>query len=130
MTLAVLDASVGVKWFRDEPGTAEARLLLAAHGRGELKIVVASAFVYEVMAVALRTPGVDAADLWERFLAWRIRMRELDAPLMREMLDVSGRLGCSLYDAVAPAMAEEIGAVLYSADRRAHEEWPGVVLIG
>jgi len=57
-------------------------------------------------------------------------MRELDAPLMREMFDVAGRLGCPLYDAVAPALAEEIGAVLYSADHRAHDMWPGVVLIG
>jgi predicted nucleic acid-binding protein len=126
----VLDASVGVKWFRDEPGSLEARALLAAHGSGELEIVVASAFVYEIMAVATRTPGIDAAGLWERFLAWRIRMREVDGPLLRETLDVCGRLDCSLYDAVAPALAEEIGAVLYSADRGAHGKWPSVELIG
>lgn len=130
MRLAVLDASVGVKWFRDEPGAAEARELLGNHGRGELEIVVASAFVYEFMAVASRTPSIDPSELWAHFVRWRVRVREIDSPLMRAALAVRGTTGCSLYDAFAPALAEELGATLYSADRRAHGEWPGAVLLG
>ena len=130
MTIAVLDASVGVKWFRDEPGAAEARELLAAHGRGDLEIVVASAFVYEFMAVASRTPALDSSELWSRFVSWRIRVREIDSPLMIAALEVQQTSGCTLYDALAPALAQELGATLYSADRRAHRDWAGTVLFG
>ena len=130
MTIAVLDASVGVKWFRDEPGAPDARELLAAHGRGDLEIVVASAFVYEFMAVATRTPSLDLSQLWTRFVRWRIRVREIDSPLMLAALAVRETSGCALYDAFAPALAEELGATLYSADRRAHGDWPGAVLLG
>jgi predicted nucleic acid-binding protein len=124
-----LDASVGVKWFRDEPGAGQARSLLSAHGRGEIELVVASAFVYEFMAVASRTPPVDPAELWARFVSWRIRVREVDSPLMLAALSVREQLGCSLHDAFAPALAGELGATLYSADRRAHRGWPGIELI-
>jgi predicted nucleic acid-binding protein len=130
VTVAVLDASVGVKWFRNEPGATEARELLAAHGRGELELVVASVFVYELMAVASTTPTVDPSQLWVRFVRWRIRVREIDSPLMLAALAVQRARGCSLYDAFAPALAEELGAPLYSADRRAHGDWPGAVLLG
>jgi predicted nucleic acid-binding protein len=131
VSIAVLDSSVGAKWFLDEPGSVDSRALLAAHGRGDLSIVVPSLFVYEVFAVAARVLAPAAADeLWERFLSWRIHVRELDAALMPAALAVQRRLGCSLYDAVAPAVAEQAGATLYSADARAHARWPGVVLLG
>lgn len=129
MNLAVLDASVGVKWFRDEPGATEARDLLAAHGRRELEIVVASVFVYEFMAVASRTPKLDSSALWGHFIRWGIRVREIDSPLMLAALAVQRANGCALYDAFAPALAEELGATLYSGDRWAHGNWPGAILL-
>lgn len=131
MRAVVLDSSVGVKWFRDEPGSAEARELLLAHGRGDVAIVVASLFVYELFAVAGREmSSAELGEFWERFLAWRIRVREMDASLMPAALAVRDRLGCSLYDAFAPAVAEQAGVPLHSADTRAHGKWPGVVLLG
>jgi len=130
VNIAVLDASVGVKWFRNEPGAAEARELLAAHGRGEIEIAVASVFVYEFMAVASRTPTLHATSLWGHFVRWGIRIREIDSPLMLAALAVRTRSGCALYDAFAPALAEELAATLYSGDRRAHGDWPSVVLLG
>jgi len=39
------------------------------------------------------------------------------------------QLDCSFYDALAPALALRLDAQLYSADRRAHGEWPEVVLL-
>ena len=126
----MLDSSVGVKWLRDEPGSQEARDLLAQHGRGEVAIVVPSLFVYELFGVASRELAPDDLDeLWRRFLTWRIRVREMDATLVPAALDVRRRLGCSLYDAFAPAVAEQADATLCSADARAHGNWPGVVLL-
>jgi len=126
----VLDASVGVKWFRDEPGSADARDLLLAHGRGEAQLVVASLFVYEVVGVATRTMSApDARDFWERFMSWRLGVREVGGQLVSDALAVRERIGCSFYDALAPALAAQLGAQFVSADHRAHGEWPGVVLL-
>lgn len=131
MTTVVLDSSVGVKWLRDEPGSGEARDLLAAHGRGEVTLLVPSLFVYELFGVASRQLSApDLEELWERFLTWRIHVREIDVGLMPAALSVRERLGCSLYDAFAPAVAEQADVALCSADERAHGKWPGVTLIG
>lgn len=131
MIPVVLDASVGVKWFRDEPGSDEARALLRSHGRGEVTIVVPSLFVYELMGVAARTlADAECAELWERFLGWRVHVREIDDKLMARALESRVELGCSLYDAVAPALADLLGAPLYSADERAHAALTGVRMVG
>lgn len=131
MRTLVLDSSVGVKWLRDEPGSESALDLLARHGRGDVAIVVPSLFVYELFGVACRElPAGDVDELWCRFLTWRIRVREMDETLMPAALDVRRRLGCALYDAFAPAVAEQADATLCSADECAHGRWPGVMLVG
>lgn len=131
MTPVVLDASVGVKWLRNESGSAEAVELLRAHGRGDVTIVVPSLFAYEVMAVATRVLGPDdAAEFWDRFLTWHIHVRQIGDALMRDALEARMRLGCSLYDAFAAALAQQLDARLYSADAVAHGGWPGVVILG
>jgi predicted nucleic acid-binding protein len=131
VTPVVLDASVGVKWFRDEPGSAEARELLRAHGAGEVVIVVPSLFVYEFVAVATRLLAPEQArELWTRFVAWRIHVREVGDRLIGDALDVRFAHGCSLYDAVAPALAAQLHAPLYSANRRAHGGVEGAILLG
>lgn len=127
----VLDASVGVKWFRDETGAGQAHDLLRQHGEGSVELVVPSLFTYELMAVAERTLDPDRSDeLWNRFIAWRISVVYVHVALMRDALAIRRELGCSLYDAVAPALARQLGVALVSADRRAHGKWPGVRLIG
>lgn len=127
----VMDASLGVKLFRMEDGSREARELLAAHGRGDVTIVVPSLFVYEFMGVAARyLHAEESHELWRRFLEWRINVREIGDVLMRDAIGVRERYGCSLYDAFAPALAAQIKAPLYSSDRRAHGAWPGAVILG
>jgi predicted nucleic acid-binding protein len=92
---------------------------------------VPSLFVYEVFAVASRTLGDDdLSELWSRLLSWRLRVRDVDAALVPEALHIRGELGCSLYDAFSPAVALQADAVLYSADAKAHGQWPDVVLLG
>ena len=131
MKTLVLDASVGVKWFRDEPGSAEARALLRAHGSGEVRIAVPSLFVHEFAGVATRfLDAEEVRELWARFLDWRIHVREVSDSLMRDAFALRDRYGCTLYDAISPALAVQLGATLYSADRRAHGGIPDVVIFG
>ncbi|MBE0417840.1 MAG: type II toxin-antitoxin system VapC family toxin [Coriobacteriia bacterium] len=131
MKTVVLDASVGIKWFRDEPGSTEARALLQAHGAGEVRIAVPSLFVYEFAGVASRfLAPAEVRELWARFIDWRISVREVGDSLMRDAFDLRDRYGCALYDAVSPALAAQLGATLYSADHRAHGAMPDVAIIG
>jgi predicted nucleic acid-binding protein len=127
----VLDASVGGKWIRAESGSPEARDLLLAHGRGELDITVSSHFCYEYLSVARREGGsAGATEAWRYFRDAEITVVELDDALVAAAVEASATLGCSFYDAVAPALARLLDAPLYSADRRAHGRVPGVVLLG
>lgn len=126
----MLDASVGVKWFRNEPGSAEARELLRAHGRGEMTIAVPSLFVYEFAGVATRCLSAEEIrELWGRFLEWRINVREIGDVLVRDAFDIRDRYGCTLYAAVSPALSIQLDAPLYSADRKAHGGMPGTILL-
>lgn len=129
--LVVIDASVGVKWFRNEPGTDEARDLLRQHASGTVRLVVPMLFLYEVVDVARRHFGVEGARrVWKSLAADELVVSSPDSGLMDRSIDVAETLGCTLYDAAAPALAEHLGCELVSADRRAHEAFPGVVLIG
>ncbi|MDF1543198.1 MAG: type II toxin-antitoxin system VapC family toxin [Anaerosomatales bacterium] len=129
--LVVIDASVGVKWFRNEAGTAEARDLLRQHAAGAVRLVVPMLFLFEVLDVARRHFGVEGARrVWRSLAADELVVSNPDYGLMDRSIDLAGRLGCTLYDAAAPALAEQLGCELVSADRRAHGAFPGVVLIG
>jgi predicted nucleic acid-binding protein len=128
--VVVLDASVGVKWFKDEPGSTEATDLLRLHASREIRLAVPVVFLHELLDVARRTGGVDGARrVLEAVSRDEILVIGADAEFLRHALDVCERLGCSVYDAAAPALAELLGAQLVSADRRAHGEFPGVRII-
>ena len=130
-TLAVLDSSVGVKWIKPEPGRDQALALLAGHREGRLRIVVSALFVHEIVAVAVKHGGADLGErVWENLERADLTVVGLDDTLARAALDHCRSLGCSFYDALAPAVAERLAAPLYSADQRAHARFDGVKLIG
>jgi predicted nucleic acid-binding protein len=129
--VVVLDASVGVKWFREEAGSQEAVELLRSHATREVRLAVPVVFLHEVLDVARRTGGVSAAHrVLDALARDEILVIGADAEFLRRALDVCGRLGCTVYDAAAPALAELLDAQLVSADRRAHGAFPGVRIIG
>ena len=129
--VVVLDASVGVKWIKPEAGREAARALLVDHQEGGVRIVVSSLFLHEVVAVAVRHGGPDYGErTWESLELADLAVVGLDDTLARAALEQCRQLGCSFYDALAPAIAERLGAPLYSADERAHGGFAGVVLVG
>ena len=131
MRPVVLDASVGVKWLRDEPGSIEARELLQLHGAGEIVLIVPDLFVFEVLDVARRRLGTPAASqLWKRLNALRISVVPVGSPSFDDVVAIAERLACSTYDAAAVVVAEAMGAELVSADVRAHSGVAGVRIIG
>jgi predicted nucleic acid-binding protein len=129
-SVRVLDASVGVKWFRNEPGSREARALLADHIEGREVIAVDTLFFYEVLSVASRghVPE-DALRVWSDLK----RLELVTVPLGDELLDAAVRFraahGCALYDGFSAGLADLLDAPLYSADLRAHGNHPRVRLV-
>ena len=129
--LCVLDASVGVKWFRDEAGSEEARALVEAHIAGSLTIAVDTLFGYEVLRAASRDAEPrDAIRIWSDLARLDLITVPLGEELVAAAADARAGLGCSLYNAFSAGLASLLEAPLYSADARAHGAYPGVRLIG
>lgn len=129
--LVVLDSSVGVKWIKSEAGSADALALLDDHADGRITLAVSDVFVFEVLDVTRRVHGLpQATALWERLSVEGPLVVPTTAEAFTEILEMSRRLDCSLYDAIAPVIAERFGGTLVSADARAHAGFPGARLIG
>lgn len=127
----VLDASVGVKWFKDEPGSHEARELIDRLGSGQVALVVPAVFPHEVLDVARRRYGAShARHVWAQFDQAGLVVAGVDASLIDATLAVAERFGCTVYDAAAPALAARLGCAFVSADRRAHGRMKRARLIG
>jgi predicted nucleic acid-binding protein len=128
--IVVLDSSVGVKWIKPESGRDEALALLRGHRDGTTRIVVAAHFLHEVVAVAVRRGGTRLGrSVWGSLAAAQLTSIGLDGRLADAAFAQCELLGCSFYDAFAPALAQQLGATLYSADARAHARFEGVHLI-
>lgn len=128
--VCVLDASVGVKWFRNEPGSREARDLLERHVVGELVLAVDSLFLYEVLAASARDGRADDVHrIWDDLDRVDLAVVPLSATLVDAAARQRDSLGCSLYDAFSCGLAELLDSPLYSADARAHAEFPAVRLL-
>lgn len=127
----VLDASVGVKWFRGETGQAVALDILRRSEDGRAKVAVPTHFVHEVLSVVeRRTDTLAIVPAWEIMTASGVDVVPLTDEVVREAAFQCEALGCSFYDSLAPAVASLLGATLVSADARAHGGYPGVQLIG
>jgi predicted nucleic acid-binding protein len=131
MPVRVVDASVGVKWFRNEPGSDEARALVEDHIAGTALIAVDTLFLYEVLRAASRDgEPADPVRVWHDLERLDLVVVPPGAQLVSAAADARSELGCTLSDAVAPALADLLSAPLYSADRRAHNAHPRAVIIG
>lgn len=128
--LIVLDASVGVKWFKLEAGRDAALALLERAARGKVALVAPAHFFCEVLAVVRRCYSPeDVPAAWERLAALDIAAMPLGDEVVAEAARQCAALGCSWYDALAPACASLLHATLASADARAHAAYPGMLLL-
>lgn len=128
--IVVADASVGVKWLKEEPGSPEARQLLVQHRAGRIRLAVPAHFEHELVSVAIRERGVAfGTSVWAALKNAELTVVPLDE-LADEAFVQCRALGCTFYDALAPALASLVGGTLVSADRRAHSTYPDVRLMG
>jgi predicted nucleic acid-binding protein len=126
----VVDASVGVKWFRVEAASPQAWELLERHAEGEIDIHLPAQCMGEILAVVARSTGASGAtQAWVALDMARLEQHGFSDALLHEARRQTDGLGCVFYDALAPALAVLMGADLYSADKRAHGAFPGVRLL-
>lgn len=119
MGLAVIDASVAVKWFLEEAETGEALALQSDFFEGRLSLRVPSIFPYEIMNALASSQRFRRAELLEA-------SRDIDrsgfeaVPLFGEYFERSVETallaGISIYDASYLALAEVAGCPLFTAD--------------
>jgi predicted nucleic acid-binding protein len=120
----VIDASVAVKWYlRDEPDLDAAGRILDGFRDGRTMPIAPQQLVYEVPSAirnALRTQRQTVADARRgigEFIRLKIPLIHNDE-LMAAGYDQAVRFGCSFYDGLYLALADQIGCPFIFADHR------------
>ena len=122
--LHVIDASVAVKWYLPDEHDADlAVAILADFREGRTALVAPGHFRYEVPSAirnALRTNRLTPSEggrAIAAFFAAQVPTVD-DNALIEAGYDQARRFGCSLYDGLYLALAENIGCPFIHADRR------------
>jgi predicted nucleic acid-binding protein len=120
--MIVLDASVTVKWFASEPGSAEARSLV--HSDEELvapelaQVEVASALVKKVIRQQLNLEEAhEALGLWFEAINNGDIVLLPDADYLAPASELAFQLAHPLPDCLYLAVAERLSVALITADR-------------
>lgn len=121
----VVDASVSLKWaLDDEEAVAQAVALRDSAIAGHFEMVAPSLWLYEVtngLVTAVRrgrlAPEIGAQAL-DHLVALEVRLA--DSPV-REVYEQALRHHVAAYDAAYLALAEDLGAPLWTGDRRLYE---------
>lgn len=122
--IAVIDASVALKWFLEEPDAAHALVLRDRHLTGDILLVAPDLLLYEV-GNALRFKHDFAVSDIQAALSDLLRFQlELLAPterLLHHAAELARRSRLTYYDGFYLAAAHDLGATLITADKRMHD---------
>jgi len=125
----VVDASVAVKWFLDEPGSAEARGLLGrAHALSVPDLVYAEVgnVLWKRVGRGEITTG-EGEQVLEALASvpWSVHPA---SALAQAAFGIATRTGCTVYDGLYLALAVERDGVLATADERLQRRTEGTPL--
>lgn len=129
--VAVIDATVAVRWFLPAEDYAEEALsLLHARAAGAVHLVVPPLLFYEVsnaLVVAVRRNRMGREDYLDALEAlFRLGLEAADSPeYHRRAAALAFAYGRSAYDAAYLALAESRGATFLTADRRLYNALGG-----
>lgn len=120
----VLDASVPVKWFVEEPDTPQALFLKTACVEGSCEIASLDCALLEVANALQRSKGFSAAEIkrcCDELYVLDLDLVALLPHLVHATVDLAARWHLTVYDAAYLALARELDAPLITADRALHE---------
>jgi len=116
----VIDASVIVKWFNDEPGSEEALALEKKHAAGEIILVIPELAFAEILN-ALKWSGASVDDLEKaNRLLWKhqLHIESLSEFLLAKAAQLSVEYNLTIYDAIYCALAVCNGCSVVTADKK------------
>lgn len=118
-----IDASAAGKWhLQDEAHTTEADDVRRDLQNGDIELVAPSLISVEVGAAIRRAvirgrlSIAQAAASLDEIPSWGVQL--IDPPLLTEALSLSQRFGCSFYDSIYLALADDLGVPLIHADEK------------
>jgi len=127
MTAAVVDASVGIKWFVPEVHAAEARAWRS--GPDELHV---PAFFFDLEIANILWKKVRRAeitradaDLILAQLPVLPVIRHPEGPILASAFDLANRTDRTVYDSLYLALAVQLGGRMVTADQRLHNSLAG-----
>ena len=118
--VAVIDASVVVKWFKDEAHTDRALALRDDWAAGKVSLHTVELLLYEALN-ALRYDPIQTEETLRRAAAnlrdYPFRLIPM-AEIAERTAENALRYGISVYDAAYLSAGEELGAPTYTADEK------------
>jgi predicted nucleic acid-binding protein len=126
----VLDASVLLKWFLDEPGSAAASDLKARYLAGDVAIAIPDLALYEipnVLRFKRSIPQTELNAVMQAFWQLGLEIVAPTEPLLEDAVRLSYMTGLSLYDCAYLALARQLEARVLTADMRLHRAASGLV---
>ncbi len=119
--MPVVDASVAVKWFVDEPDSPAARNLLQAHAAGTDLLVAPDLLVYEVANVLLHNRTFSPPDIRrcvEQLYEAEVELVVPSLDVVTDTVALAAAKGLSFYDALYVQLAHHLGLPLCTADHK------------
>ena len=122
---AVVDASVAVKWFSDEEGTANALIIRQSHVEGERMLIAPDLILYELSNALRFKPGFDqdmVARAVEDLLNIQIELIGPTKELIKESSALAYRCGITIYDSCYIALGQLLGIHVYTSDKQLYQQ--------
>src|SRR5690348_10590214 len=116
--MLIVDASVAIKWFKDEPGSAVARELSSAEDLSAPELLVPE--ICNACWKALRRGLLTAVqvDATARVIGHYFRLLHASEPLAGRAVAIARELDHPVYDCFYLALAERERAPVVTADQR------------
>jgi len=116
----VLDATVAVKWFTNEPLRNKALLIRDRYVKGLVDLIAPGLFFYEVANALRYNPRFGIEEVRSALKALEdlgISLYGFEGQLRDTSIELAYRFGITIYDAAYVALAMIRDAVLYTADK-------------
>ena len=129
--MAVVDASVVVKWFARESYSDKANLLKEAYVKGLIDLSAPCILPFEVLNALKYTYHLGQRELLEVSQAledFQFDLRSL-YEVKEEVAEISSVYGVTIYDAAYVALGKRLNEVVYTADEKLLARLKGVEFV-
>ena len=119
----VVDASIGIKWFKEEneKNVDLAISLLRLQLENKIELVVPDLFFYEVLNILLIKTNFDLQDTQtslDKLIKLNMDIIHPDEKVMFSALNISKSINLTFYDSLYLSVAQNFNAVLVTDDKK------------